>query len=118
MDAHARGFRMEKREGRSRASGGGFGVEVLDHIGVALLDDAALELQGVGQFPTVESEVVIKQSEALDGLVLGEICSEALDFGVDEVVDPRIFTKGGAGTECDASGPSAGVDGRNVGHDQ
>ena len=52
-------------------------VKPLDHLAVALIDHAALELQREGQLAAIEREFAIQQREALDGFELRQSSASA-----------------------------------------
>src|SRR6516164_8362212 len=72
-----------------RAGLGEVRIQLFDDPRVLLLDDAAFELQGECEAPVVEGEVVGKQSETLDGLILSEMRGQALHFPLDELMHKR-----------------------------
>ena len=92
-----------------RMSWGRLGVEALDDVGVLLLDDAALELERVGELAAVEGEVAFEQGKALDGLVLRQVGGEARDFGFDELVHPGMCEQFGGRGECDVFSRARGL---------
>src|SRR5579863_2644241 len=68
--SHTAGSELVLEDG---AGFGDVGVQVLDDIVKLGLHDAAAKLQGEGEAPVVEGEVLRKQREALDGLVLRQV---------------------------------------------
>src|SRR5467141_2368141 len=102
-------------------NGAGFGdvgVEGFDDGGILLLDDAALELEGEGEAPVIESEIFGEKSEAFDGFVLREMNGEALDLGVDERVHPGMGGQFRVGGKLDSLIGGFGRDSGDIRNDE
>src|SRR5713101_8088831 len=66
---------------------GDISVEFVYFGAVLLLYDAALEFEGVGEPAVDEGEVLGKQGKPLDRFIRSEVCRQAQDLTIDELMD-------------------------------
>ncbi len=67
-----------------------FGVQPFNHVSILLFDDAALELERIGEFAAIEGEVAVKQGKALDSFILRQIGGQARYLALDKLVHPGM----------------------------
>ena len=74
-------------------SGALVGVHGINLLTVVLVEHAALDLQGVGQFAPLHREVMGQQGETLDLLIVGQLLLKGIDTLLHHLMDLRTGTE-------------------------